>query len=488
MTDGLTTDWLDRRARAHPNRLALSFADRAWTFAELDRAVAMAAGALRLHDVGSGSRVALLAGNSAGTVIAIHALLRLGAAIVPLNTRLTPAELAWQAADAEAALLLHDADHADAAAAVGDRPTVHFGENGPAERGAAPVAGGTIDLGRPQTIVYTSGTTGRPKGAVLTAGNWWWGAAGSALHLGHHRDDRWLAALPLFHVGGLAILVRSVIGGVPVSLQAGFDPERMARAFVADNISLVSVVPAMLPPLFEALAKMRRPHRLRLMLTGGSPATEPLLREALARGLPVAPTYGLTETASQVATLLPDDIPGHSGSSGTALPQTELRIERDGQIVPPGGEGDIVVRGPTVMRGYLGQAPLARDGWLHTGDIGRLDAGGYLTVLDRRGDLIVSGGENIYPAEVEAALLAMPGVAEAAVVSAPDARWGAIPVAFVVARPGASPTDEEIERVLATRLAGYKRPKRIEWVDRLPRTASGKVLRRALRERLQPPL
>ncbi|HET7091923.1 MAG TPA: o-succinylbenzoate--CoA ligase, partial [Thermomicrobiales bacterium] len=342
----------------------------------------------------------------------------------------------------------------------------------------------TVDLDRIQAIVYTSGTSGRPKGAVLPAGAWWQGASASALHLGHADDDRWLAALPLFHVGGLAILFRSAISGVPVVLHDRFDPKRMRAAFADDAITLVSLVPAMLPPLFAAGGPF--PASLRVALLGGSGAAPALVERALDLGLPVAPTYGLTEAASQVTTLRPADARAHLGSSGQPLPATEVRVERNGLPLPPGVVGEIAIRGQTLFRGYLNQTtPSLDDGWFHTGDLGRLDEDGHLFVLDRRDDLIVSGGENVYPAEIEAVLLQHPAVAEAAVVAMADGRWGAVAAAFVVLRHGDRGTADDLIPFCRARLAAFKCPARWTALDALPRTASGKILRRALRDRLR---
>jgi O-succinylbenzoic acid--CoA ligase len=341
-----------------------------------------------------------------------------------------------------------------------------------------------IDLAAVHTIVYTSGTTGRPKGAMLTYGNHWWSAMGSALNLGLRDDDRWLAPLPLFHVGGLAILMRSVIYGIPALVHDGFDPTAVNRAIDEDGVTIVSVVSSMLRRMLDARAGRPYPPTLRHVLLGGGPTPLPLLEECRRRGVPVVQTYGLTETASQAATLPPEDALRKPGSAGKPLLPTELRIERDGRPVPIGEAGEIVVRGPTVTPGYADRpeetARALRGGWLYTGDIGRLDDDGYLYVLDRRSDLIISGGENVYPAEIEAVLAAHPAVAEAGVAGQDDARWGRVPVAFVALRPGAAATPEELIAFCRERLARYKVPARVHVVDALPRNAAGKLLRHKL--------
>lgn len=483
-------DWLARRALTHARQPALLTNSLTWTFAELDARVSDAARRLAASGVAAGDRVALLAGNGPAFVVVAHALGRLGATLVPLNLRLSPAELAWLVRDVKATLLLHDAVYAPLATAtaraVPGLRLVQLGPEGPEGPADARVQlRDRIALDAVHSIIYTSGTTGRPKGAMLTYGNYWWSAVGSALHLGHHHDDRWLAPLPLFHVGGLAILLRSVIGGVPVVLHESFDAERVNRALDEEGITLVSVVATMLRRMLDARGERDYPQTLRRALLGGGPAPRPLLEACAARGLPVAQTYGLTEATSQVTTLLPEDALRKLGSAGLPLPVTEVRIVRDDKLMAPGEVGEIIVRGPTVTPGYADRpdatARALRDGWLHTGDLGRLDDEGYLYVLDRRDDLIISGGENIYPAEVEAVLLAHPGVADAGVIGLPDPDWGQRPVALVRRAAGVMVTEAELLAHCAARLAAYKVPSAIRWVDALPRNAAGKLLRRALR-------
>ncbi|MFM9106803.1 MAG: AMP-binding enzyme, partial [Chloroflexota bacterium] len=249
-----------------------------------------------------------------------------------------------------------------------------------------------------------------------------------------------------------------------------------------EGVTLTSVVAAMLAGLVEG-RDATYPSNLRVMLLGGGPAPADLQARAGELGLPIAPPEGLTEAASQVTTLLPAEFSARPGSAGAPLPQAEVRIERDGEPLPPGADRDFAVRSLTLMRGYLGQPALPPGAWFRTGDLGRMDPDGYLTVLDRRDDLIVSGGENVYPAEVESALASHPDVREAAVVAGPDPKWGSVPVAFVVIRDGSEASDADLLAHVASRLARYKQPKRIVRVDALPRTAAGKVRRRELRDR-----
>jgi O-succinylbenzoic acid--CoA ligase len=346
-----------------------------------------------------------------------------------------------------------------------------------------------FDLAALHSIFYTSGTTGRPKGAMLTYGNHLWSAVGSALNLGVLPDDRWLACLPLFHVGGHAILQRSVIYGSTAIVHETFDAARVNAAIDHDGVTIVSVVAAMLQQMLDAHGDRPYPPALRCVLLGGGPAPRPLLERCAALGVPVVQTYGLTETASQATTLAPEEALTKLGSAGKPLFGTEVRIQRDdGSACDPDEAGEIVLRGPTVTPGYLNRpdetARALRIGWLHTGDAGYLDAEGYLYVLDRRDDLIISGGENVYPAQVEAVLQAHPAVLEAGVIGAPDQRWGQVPLAVVVLRPGHNLAAEDLLAFCRERLAHYKSPSRILFTDALPRNAAGKLLRHELRKDL----
>src|SRR5262249_33717988 len=264
-----------------------------------------------------------------------------------------------------------------------------------------------IDLDALQAILYTSGTTGQPKGALITYGMQWWSAMGSALNLGLRPDDRWLACLPFYHIGGLSMLLKNVIYGVPVVVFDRFDPMAVNTAIGEEWVSHVSVVTAMLRRMLEALDAIEGkgatyPKTLRCLLLGGGPAPRALLEDCAQRGIPVAQTYGLTESCSQAATLSPADALRKLGSAGWPLAPVRLRIMRDGLPAGAGETGEVELRGPTITPGYADQpkatAQAFHDGWLATGDLGYLDEEGYLYILDRRSDLIVSGGENVYPA------------------------------------------------------------------------------------------
>jgi len=500
------TDWISYRAANTPSRPALVADGRTWTYAELDADVTSTAQMLGGWGIKENDRVAMLLNNGAGAALLIHATLRIGATLVPLNVRLGAAELAWQIADSHAQLLVVDgrtvrlaertrAEQPDLIVVSIDDPAASEAR---CERLDSRTSRDTTlhlahDPNAVLAIIYTSGTTGQPKGAMLTVGNFWWSAIGSALNLGTHIDDRWLACMPLFHVGGLSILLRSAIYGITAVVHGGFDAVAANRALDEDGVTIISVVLIMLQRMLDAHEDRPYPSSLRCVLLGGGPAPQPVLERCARLGIPVSQTYGLTETTSQVATLTPGDALRKLGTAGRAIYPNEIRVVMDDKDTPAGEPGEILVRGPVVMAGYAGRPEVTErtivDGWLHTGDVGTLDADGYLRVLDRRSDLIVTGGENVYPAEVEAALLSHPSVVEAAVIGIPDTTWGQCVIAFVRlsdAPDGEDPsTTDELRVHCRTLLAGYKTPRDIRIVTApLPRTASGKVQRHVLRKRL----
>ena len=468
------------QAQAAPEGLALLAGDRRWTWASLDREVARVAAALRAVPVAAGERVAVLAANDPATVILLFALRRVGAALVPLNVRLTAVELRAQRERVRPRLLLADDPRRDVL--PGALPLEGWVRSTDASNDDL---GELAELDADWALLFTSGTTGRPKAARLTVGAFDALARASAANLGPRPGDRWLCNLPLFHVGGLGMAIRCAHDGAALVLHARFDAEAVVRAVLDDGITHLSLVARTLE---ECLDAGLQPGRLRAVLVGGGPVPPALVERSRGAGIPVLLTYGLTEACSQVTTERPGEADGRT--AGMPLPGLEVRIlDEEARLVPEGGEGTIAVRGPTLMRGYLDDdaatAAVLRGGWLHTGDLGRLDGRGRLTVLARRTDLILSGGENVYPAEVEAVLATHPGVADVAVVARPDARWGQVPVAVVVPRPAASL--EDLRTWARARLAGFKVPAEVVPVPALPRTAAGKVDRAAVQATVMAP-
>lgn len=429
---------------------------------------------LRGHGLTRGRRLGIVAGNTPAVAALLLAAPLAGATTVLLNRRLPDAELADQARRARVDLLVCDPQAVPAAAGLTDAQTLpgFTGNQPPSATLCIPLADSD-----PALVLFTSGTSGRAKAARLS-----WralrhaaDAAVAVLGLGPHSP--WLACLPLDHIGGASIVFRAARSGQPVQLVERFDAVLVNSTIDAGAVSGASLVPTMLHRLLAQRAGKPWPETLRCLLTGGGPLSRELIAACTALGLAPSQTYGLTEAASQVCTLLPADAAAHAGSAGRPLPGTGVRVDADTD-----GVGPILIRGPGLFSGYeedgVLSEPLAAGAWFATGDLGRLDDG-WLTVHGRRSDLVISGGENVYPAEVEAALERHPTVVEAGVHGVADAEWGQVVAAVLVAR-GTPPGDGDFAAWCATNLASHQRPRRWRWVRALPRTATGKLQRQLL--------
>lgn len=490
----LMPDWLERRAQLSPDKTALTYAGERWTFADLNRQAEQVARRLS-RSVNAGDRIATLLGNGTAYALMVHAVPRTGGILVPLNVRLTLLEVIWQIEDCRPAVIIYDEKNAGTAADLsralpglscvavwdltgdGDQPT--------SVRGLSIQR--LFDLSEYHTIVYTSGSTGRPKGAVLTYGNHWWNAMGSALNLGLLDDDCWLACLPMFHVGGLAILLRSVIYGAPVVIHESFEPGAVTRAIEKEGVTIVSLVPTTLTRLLDRRGPRPFPNSLRCLLVGGSPLSPSLQERCRDAGWPVVPTYGMTESASQLATVpLAEAFQDVQGTAGKPLFPAQVRIAAGDDLTDtvPGSTGSILVRGPTISPRYWNETEPGDgrpEGWFDTGDVGHLDKNGYLCVESRKRDLIISGGENVYPAEVENTLAEHPDVVDAGVVGIEHEEWGEEVAAAVVLREGVSLAESDLIAFCRERIADYKIPRRMQFVSQLPRNAAGKILRDEVR-------
>ncbi|GAC1346493.1 MAG: o-succinylbenzoate--CoA ligase [Myxococcales bacterium] len=466
-------------ARATPLAEALVHAGASLDYAALDAAVRRMSSALRKHGLAAGQRLAVLANNGPGMVALIHAAGRDRLPLVLLNARLTAAEIAAQIAVARPALVV--ADSALRGRVTG--PALALEELvGEASRAAPWTGPATLDPAVPHTVLFTSGTEGTPKAAVLSAGAHLASARASNALLSFGRASRYLCTLPLFHVGGLSVVFRCALAGATLLLEERFDAQTAAAA-LGSGATHASLVAATLARTLDARGTEPFPDSVRAVLIGGGPTPEALLARAARAGLPVLQTYGLTEAASQVCTERPGEADGKT--SGRPLPCTEVRVvDADGRPVPSLADGEIEVRGPTLFTGYVAdpQATGAalRGGWLRTRDLGTLDERGRLTVHARRSDLILSGGENVYPAEVEAVLLSHPDVGEAAVLGRPHPDWGQVVVAILSPRAGSTFSPAALEAHCRARLASFKVPRAFHRIAELPRTAAGKVDRQAL--------
>ena len=496
--------WFAKRAAASPRRRALSFEGRTLTYGELQRRVDRLAGALRKGGVCHGDRVGFLGLNQPCFFEAMFAAARLGAIFVPLNFRLTGPELTFVINDAGIHTLLVDRAHQGVIDEIrsdlpvrrylsADEPADGWEQAEAVAESAEPLpAGEPVAPEEVAIIMYTSGTTGRPKGAMLTHSNLWWNNINAAHQFDVLESDVTLVVAPLFHIGGLNVttLLTWQKGG-EVVLHRGFDPGACLADIERLGITTMFGVPAMFlfmsqHPGFSGADLTS----VRSLVCGGAPVPEPLIKTYNGRGIPIQQGYGLTETAPMVSFLTPEFALQKVGSAGKAPLFTEIRlVDDDGEPVMAAGErGEVCVRGPNVMKGYWNQPGETQRvidpaGWFHTGDLGYLDEDGFLYLVDRVKDMVISGGENVYPAEVESVLHEHPDVADVAVIGLPDARWGEAVVAIVVPAPGHTPTLESLREYATSRLARYKLPTRLETLETLPRNPAGKVLKFELRER-----
>ena len=481
--------WLEDRARNTPSRVAIDFADEQITYAALARRSRRMAVALAARGVAHGDRIATLTSNSPDHVALLFACARLGAALQPLNWRLAAAEVRYQLEDAEPVLLVVSDEHGQLAADAGGKiPRSGFFQLD--ADGTPPTT--EVSDEDPLLLSYTSGTTGKPKGAVLTHANCFWANLCFDRTSAILDDDVVLQVLPQFHSGGWNVQpLLAWWKGATVVLEPGFDPARTPRLIEQKRVTTMMGVPATYLFMSEQPEFVTADlSSLRLAVVGGAPMPESLLRTWRERGVGIVQGYGLTEAAPNVLCLPPEDATRKLGFAGKPYPHVDvaLRDPETGALLDGPGRGELVVKGPNVFAGYWrnpeATAAAFADGWLLTGDLAERDEEGYYRIAGRSKDLVISGGENIYPAEIEDVLHAHPAVSEAAVVGIPDERWGEVCLAFVVLRSGAVAATAEEEELLdwcRGRLARFKVPKGVRFVDALPRSAMNKVLKDELR-------
>lgn len=474
--------------RCRPDEVALRFGERTWTWQELDRRTDDLAAGLAGLGLGRGDRLGLLLLNRPEFVELSLAACKLGAVTVPMNVRFTAAEVAFVVADADCRLVVTEAALAAGVDRVRDRQPVLLAD----ELEAVHVAGATVALvdtadADPAFICYTSGTTGDPKGAVLTHGSWNAASQGWAQAIQLTAADRVVLPFPLAFTGGLAVWLFTYWAGARLVLEPAFEPDRIFDLFETERLTAFLAVPVIIQTMVDhprwAEADL---SSWRVACSGGAPVPESLLRAVQARGIPMLQGYSLTEGSAGVTVLPAHDALRKVGSAGLPVVHCEVRIvDEDDNPLPPGQVGEIAMHGPMVMQSYwrneAASAEALRGGWLHTGDLGRLDEEGYLYVVDRAKDMLISGGLNVYPAEIERVLAGLPGVVEVAVVGLPHDRWGETPT--VVAYTAGAPLDAEAVLAACTEvLADFKVPRYLVVRDEpLPRNMSGKVLKRELK-------
>lgn len=482
-------------ARANPNALAIHDLEsqRRWTYGELDQAVdRLAAWIEATFGPKSGLRIATLSKNCAEMIILQHAGVRAGTIFVPFNWRLAPAEIEALAKDAEPEIVFHDPEFTPPSAA--NRALLIAEMLSLGEAGQSPSPSARRAFGDVTTFLYTSGTSGRPKGVMLSEENAFWGCANFIYGNDVTMRSVFLCDMPLFHTAGLYAAARSPIqAGAALLISKGFDPEMTLKRMTDPTYGVTHYfsVPQMAAtlwnqPSFEA-------EKLRNIVSwaiGGAPNPKAQSQRYAGAGIRISEGFGMSETGSNFA------MPAHdletlcrkAGSCGLPLMTVETKIvDDDGNEVPVGERGELWVRGPCVAQGYWKQPELTAkafvDGWFITGDAAMKDEDGFLYIVDRKKDMYISGGENVYPAEVEAALAELTNIGECAVVGVPDERWGEVGRAYIIPVPGQSVTPEEVIAHCTTRLAKFKVPKTAVITDSIPRTASGKVQKHLLRDR-----
>jgi O-succinylbenzoic acid--CoA ligase len=475
--------WLQKQMNERPDHPAFYWQDEEWSFLEVGQEVQKWLTAFSSKIPQTEKRVALFSRNSKEMYFSILALWELGKEIVFLNTHLSAQELRYQLSDAEVMTVITATEYLTAITELHQVRCIEMSCSVVTERQKT-TDESSYQLETPASIMYTSGTTGNPKGVVQRFSNHLASALGTQENMKITETDCWLCPVPLFHISGLSIVIRQLVLGCSVRLYSKFDAERITTDLVEGRSTVISVVAVMLQELLEKYPKSGYSETFKAMLLGGGPITPTALEKCEQFGIPVIQSYGMTETCSQVVALGFEDAAAKIGSSGKPLKGIEIKIVDDSeQFVPANKVGEILLKGKNIVQNYLNgdqwQAiKWTSDGWFKTGDMGYLDDDGYLYLVSRLSELIISGGENIYPTEIEHVLQEVPKVKEVAVVGEPDEKWGAVPVAYIVGE--STVTAEEIYNFAQKYLAKFKLPKRIYFCHTLPRTASGKLAKHRL--------
>ena len=502
---------LTRRAHLDPDKEALveTANDRRFSYRELNLRSNRVANGLHGFDLAKGDRVGLLLMNSTEFVESFFAVGKAGGVVVPLNWRLVADELEFILSDSGTSVLIFGAEFAELVGELRGRgdatPIEHWIQAGgePAEGVIAydewlaaqsdvePVpVGSDDDL---MFIMYTSGTTGLPKGVMHSHDTVMWAILTIMATSDFQTQDRFLNTLPMFHVGALAPMLCCLYRGVPLVVVRAFDPTDAWKQIKDEDISITLMVPVMLQYMLAVYdPDVHDGSGLRWVMSGAAPVPLELIKAYEAMGIEIHQVYGLTESGGPACLITGTDALARAGSTGRSFLHTDVRVVReDGSDCDPGEHGEVLVAGPHVMLGYWNRpeatAETIIDGWLHTGDVATIDADGFITIVDRTKDMLISGGENVYPAEIENVLLGHPGIADAGVIGVPSAKWGESPLAVIV-RSDADLTADDVIDYCKGKLAPFKTVKAVEFVDEIPRNPSGKILKRELRKQFSEPV
>ncbi|RJP18455.1 MAG: long-chain-fatty-acid--CoA ligase [Candidatus Abyssobacteria bacterium SURF_5] len=494
-------EWVYKHAIRKPEATAVVVDKRRLTYAQLNERVNRLAHALSGLGIAEGDRAAILSFNSNEYIEFVLALAKLGAIVVPLNYRLAPPELEYILNDSGAKLLVCGSEFSHVYEELRQRVNLEryiitgdsaaepllsyealLARSSAAEPRMAPTGIDTALI-----VMYTSGTTGRPKGAILTHGNVLFASLNAIQH--GNSEGPALICIPMFHVGGLTTqALPTVYRGQPIIFQRYFDPEHALQLIERERVAGMLAVPAVLLFMSQVTSFMEYDlSSMKSFFVGGAPCPVPVLRKYLERGVTIRQGFGMTESTGTGIVLEPEDNERKLGSCGRPMFHCNARVWDDsGRDAAPNAIGELMLRGPVIMKGYWNMPEQTEaaftDGWFHTGDLARMDDEGYIFIVDRMKDMLITGGENVYPAEVENVIMGHPKVGEVGVIGVPDERWGDSVRAIVVPLPGQSLTAEEIQRFCEGKLARYKIPKSVVFIDALPRNPAGKILKGVLRE------
>lgn len=468
--------WLDKQLEIEPQKIGLYTQNNSWTVQDISDEVADWSQRVATLLPQTEKRVAILSQNSSDLYFLILALWSLGKEIVFLNTHLVEKELVFQLEDANVQTVFISDN-------LINHSLVGYEKHTFSEIKKQPLNQTTIfsnfSLDNVASIMYTSGTTGKPKGVIQTFRNHHASSLSTQINMKITSRDIWACAVPMFHISGLSILVRQLVLGCSMYIFEKFDSKQLSHLFEVGGATVASVVNVMLKQLLIDYPKKGYSSKFKCLLLGGGPVSKEDLQECFHKNIPVIQSFGMTETCSQVVALGYDDALKKIGSSGVPLDGIKLVIRKDGHDCQTGEVGEILLSGKNISPGYINsEQNRTEDGYFKTGDLGYLDSEGYLYVVSRLSELIISGGENIYPAEVEHCIEMIPEIIEVAVVGEPDAKWGEIPVAYIVTNRTIDLN--KISDICHYSLAKYKCPKKYYVIDSLPRTASGKIAKKLL--------